>query len=272
MRIAVISDLHLGRGDQTDRGRGHDEALLRFLDYLEADHEMIVLLGDIWEMLTSQWPGYQTKEAQLVKRAHPEVAQRFATGKYHYIVGNHDRTMGILEDTPKELVLTIDQMKMIFTHGHQFDIWATRLRYISEFVVWFSGWASRLGTHSVTRFFDWFHNLITGTSEGTKLGTLESKLIAMSQQRGAQLTIIGHTHLPGIFRSEGHLLVNSGHCLCGTFHFVSIDTHDAEVGVYRVDQMTSDQTDEWDIYLIDSSKITVSHQDFDQHETSNRPT
>ena len=254
MQIAVISDLHLGRGDQTDRGRGHDESLLRFLDYLEAHYEMIILLGDIWETLTSKWPGHYKKEADLAKGAHPEIAQRFTHEKYHYIVGNHDRVMGITEQIPKELVLEIDQIKIIFTHGHHFDIWATHLRYMSEFVVWFSGWAARLGTHALTRFFDWFHNLITGTSENSQLGTLESKLIESSQSRGAHLTIIGHTHVPGISRSEGHLLVNSGHCLCGSFHFVSINTQDAMVAVYRVDQM-ADHPDKWDLCSIDSSNI-----------------
>lgn len=258
MQIAVISDLHLGRGDQTDRGRGHDETLLRFLDYLEANYEMIVLLGDVWETLTSKWPGRHKKESHIVKAAHPEIAQRFTNPKYHYIVGNHDRALGIMEKLPKELVLNIDQIKIIFTHGHQFDIWSTQLRYISEFIVWFSGWAARLGTHSLIRFFDWFHNLITGTSEANTLGTLESKMIEKSQKRGAHLTIIGHTHLPGIFRKDGHLLVNSGHCLCGHFHFVSINTQDAQVGVYRVNQMIGDQADEWEICSIDSSRINHS--------------
>ena len=39
MKIAVISDLHLGRGDGSDRF-GHDDAeFLRFLDFLEGDFE-----------------------------------------------------------------------------------------------------------------------------------------------------------------------------------------------------------------------------------------
>ena len=47
MKIAVISDIHLGRGDSADRKRGHDEELLRFLDHLEAHYEKIILLATL---------------------------------------------------------------------------------------------------------------------------------------------------------------------------------------------------------------------------------
>ena len=56
MNIAVISDLHLGSDDATD-SFGHDDAeFLRFLGFLEGNFERIVLLGDIWETLTSRCP------------------------------------------------------------------------------------------------------------------------------------------------------------------------------------------------------------------------
>ena len=258
MKIAVISDLHLGRGDVTDRRRGHDKALLRFLDYLEANHEMIILLGDIWETLASRWPGVHKREVALTKSAHPELAQRFTRPQYHYIVGNHDRAVGFIEDLPLELMLDIDQIKIRFTHGHYFDVWSTRLRYVSEFVVWISGWGARLGTHALTRFFDWLHNLITGTSKVEKLGTLEVQMIEDSKRRGVDLTVIGHTHVPGIYRSEDHILANSGHCLGESIHFVSINTSEALVEVYRVDDMSSDHADDWEFSSIDASKIGAS--------------
>lgn len=259
MNIAVISDIHLGRGDRADRALGHDEALLRFLDQLEAQHELIILLGDIWETLTSRWPGLHKREARLVKRAHPELAQRFDQPQYHYIVGNHDRAVGLIEGSPHELVLEVDQLKIRFTHGHQHDIWSTRLRYIGEAVVWISGWGARLGTDALTRFFDWFHNVITGTSDLENLGTLELELIEESKARDVNLTVIGHTHLPGISRDEDHLLVNSGYCLGSVLHFVSIDTQEGRVEVYRTEttqsDLSSDLSTPWEVSLIDSSTI-----------------
>ena len=252
MNIAVISDIHLGRGDRADRKRGKDEALLRLLDYLEVHHEQIILLGDVWELLTPKWPGNPQRELRRVRAAHPELAKRFAHPPYRYVAGNHDQAVEALEGVPQEISIKIDQVHIIFTHGHQFDIWAHHLRYVGEFVVWFSAWTARLGTHALTRFFDQLHNLITGSSGDDQLGGLERKLIQQSRERHAQMTVMGHTHLPGIVEHKGHLLVNSGHCLGDSLHFVSINTEIASATVYRVQQLMNGPLDEHDLTIIDS--------------------
>jgi len=47
MKLAVISDLHLGAGDLAD-GFCHDDGeFLRFLTFLENNFERVILLGDI---------------------------------------------------------------------------------------------------------------------------------------------------------------------------------------------------------------------------------
>jgi predicted phosphodiesterase len=258
MHIAVISDIHLGRGDGADRSQGHDQALLRLLDYLEARYELIILLGDVWELLTPKWPGNPKRELRLVRAAHPELAQRFTRAPYRYIVGNHDQAVEILEGLPKEISIKADQVHMIFTHGHQFDVWAHQLRYVGEFVVWVSGWAARLGTQALTRFFDQLHNLITGASEGSQLGGLERNLIKQSRGRNAQVTVMGHTHLPGITEHDGHLLVNSGHCLGSTLHFVSLDTQRHTVTVYRIKQSVNKPLSEHDLSIVDKATLSRS--------------
>ena len=69
MKIAVISDLHLGRGDAADLF-GHDDAeFLRFLDFLEGNFERIVLLGDIFETLTCPRPLAQRRELVAAREA-----------------------------------------------------------------------------------------------------------------------------------------------------------------------------------------------------------
>ena len=258
MNIAVISDIHLGRGDRADRRQGQDEALLRLLDYLEARYELIILLGDVWELLTPKWPGSPKRELRIVRAAHPEIARRFAGPPYRYIVGNHDQAVETLEGLPKEISLKVDHMHMIFTHGHQFDPWAHQLRYVGEFVVWISGWAARLGTQALTRFFDQLHNLITGASGDNQLGGLERKLIQQSKERNAQITVMGHTHLPGITEYKEHLLVNSGHCLGNTLHFVSVDTQNTKVTVYKVKESVKKPLNEYDLSVVDQAILPRS--------------
>ena len=256
MKIAVMSDIHLGRGDQADRRGGQDEALLRLLDYLEAHFDVIVLLGDIWELLTPKWPIFSSRELKIVQAAHPQIAHRFAQPPYHYIVGNHDRAVETLENVSKELILTVNQTQILFTHGHQFDVWAHQLRYIGECVVWISGWAARLGTQALTHFFDWAHNLITGTSKEHQLGTLEQRLIQYSQENKAQITVMGHTHLPGITQHNEHILVNSGHCLGDALHFVGIDSQSAEITVYQVNPSRTHPISLKDLKVIDHTSIS----------------
>ena len=251
MNIAVLSDIHLGRGDDADRRRGQDQELLRLLDYLEMHYDRIILLGDIWELLTPKCPGMPKRELKIVRTAHPQLAQRFTQAPYQYIAGNHDYVVEKTEGVPKELTVKLDQLSILFTHGHQFDIWSKQLRYIGELVVWTSGWAARFGTQAFTRFFDRLHNLLTGTSVNEQLSSMELKLIDQSIKHNHQVTVIGHTHLPGIIEHEGHLLVNSGHCLGSFLHFVSINTRQSLVTVYRVQQSQTEAMNENNFDIID---------------------
>ena len=74
MKIAVISDLHLGPADNTDLF-GHDDAeFLRFLQFLESNFERIVLLGDIWETLSSKVPWTPEQALRACRRAHITAA------------------------------------------------------------------------------------------------------------------------------------------------------------------------------------------------------
>ena len=94
MEIAVISDLHLGPGGAAD-GFGHDDSdFIRFLAFLEANFERIVLLGDIWETLTGSLPGDPRAELLAARLAHPEIARRLSRPVYTYIHGNHDLVAG----------------------------------------------------------------------------------------------------------------------------------------------------------------------------------
>ena len=77
MKLAVISDLHLGAGDLAD-GFGHDDGdFLRFLTFLERNFERVILLGDIWETLQSRRLGSAREELLLARATHPEIARRF---------------------------------------------------------------------------------------------------------------------------------------------------------------------------------------------------
>lgn len=224
MKIAVISDLHLGRGDAADRF-GHDDAeFLRFLDYLEGDFERIVLLGDIYETLTSPIPLAQVEELAEAKAAHAEIAARFATSRYRYIHGNHDLVAGHVDAAPSSLELTVDGTKLLFTHGHHHDWMIRRLRWLSEAGVWAGGWLLRMGVESVMRFFDRMDNVLAGVSHDPKLCSFQRWAVANAEARDADIVVTGHTHV-GVRAEHGErLFLNSGSCAQGKFSYLSLDT------------------------------------------------
>ncbi len=143
MKLAVISDLHLGSGDLAD-GFGHDDGeFLRFLTFLEGNFERVVLLGDIWETLQSRRWASARQELDLAKAAHPEIARRFEGPKYSYVHGNHDIVAGLL-GVPDELTFEADGVRLLFTHGHQNDDLIQRRQWLSELGVWLGGWIRRV--------------------------------------------------------------------------------------------------------------------------------
>ena len=54
----------------------------------------------------------------------------------------------------EEIIIDSDGLMIRLVHGHQYDPWSGPLRYISELIIWFSGWMARLGTDFFIRFFD----------------------------------------------------------------------------------------------------------------------
>jgi len=154
MRLAVISDLHLGRRDLVDHFGHDDESFVRFLRFLEGAFDRIVLLGDIYETLTSRIPQQQRAELQAARDAHPAIVRRFERPQYLYVHGNHDLVAGQALRAPEELAIEADGVRLLFTHGHRHDWIIRRVRHLSEWGVWAGAWLRRIGMHGVFRTFD----------------------------------------------------------------------------------------------------------------------
>ena len=231
MKIAVISDLHLGRGDAADRFGHDDTAFLRFLTMLEDNFERIVLLGDIYETLTSPRPLAQIDELQASRDAHREITERFSGDRYRYIHGNHDLVAAHVDGTPSALELSIDGTKILFTHGHHHDWMIRHLRWLSETGVWAGGWLLRMGISSVIRFFDRLDNVLAGVSRDPHACSFQRWAIAQAEARDADIVVTGHTHV-GIRAEHGdRLFLNSGSCAQGKFSFLSLDTRAGDYAV-----------------------------------------
>ena len=172
MKIAVISDLHLGRRDAVDHFGHEDSRFLEFLRFLESEFERIVLLGDIYETLTSRAPYQQVAELAAARAAHPELVRRFASPKYQYVHGNHDLITARTEAAPERWVVEADGVKLLFTHGHGHDWIIRRARFLSEWGVWLGAWLRRVGLSPVFHAFDRWDAALRGAAhpEGRPAG------------------------------------------------------------------------------------------------------
>jgi UDP-2,3-diacylglucosamine pyrophosphatase LpxH len=232
MEIAVISDLHLGPGGAAD-GFGHDDSdFIRFLAFLEANFERIVLLGDIWETLTGSVPGDPAAEFLLARNAHPEIAQRLSGPRYTYIHGNHDLVAGAVIAAPDEVALEADGVRVLFTHGHQGDPFIVRRRWLSELGVWLGGWIRRLGLASLYRLLNSVDEWRAGASADSTLCAFQREWVGQAARRDLDIVVTGHTHIAARAEHGSRLYLNSGSCSDGNLSFLAMDTRRASYTVH----------------------------------------
>lgn len=232
MKIAVISDLHLGPGDRTDLFLHEDQQFLRFLDHLEANFERIILLGDIWETLTPAWPLDPVQALRKAREGHPEIARRFERPRYSYVHGNHDLVAGASEATPEEIVLTHGSTRLLFVHGHHHDVLIRRARWLSELGVWLGGWLLRAGMRSMHRLFDTLDQVRSGIAVEPERCTFQKWALSAARSRGADVIVTGHTHVALRSEHPDALFLNSGSCSNGRFSFLALDPARGEYGVH----------------------------------------
>lgn len=228
MKIAVISDLHLGNGTRSDQF-GHDEAtFLRFLDHLEDNFERVVLLGDIYETLTTRG-GAQVGELLRCKRAHAAIVERFERPTYRYLHGNHDLVAGHVDQAPDALHLNVDGQRIVFMHGHQFDWVVKKARGFSEWCAWLSGWLAKMGMKPVIKAAHAVERLLIGGDKAdpsalAPTDRFQRAAMSFAHTRGADIVVTGHTHHGIVAPFGDRLFLNSGACEGGAFSFLSMDT------------------------------------------------
>ena len=196
MEIAVISDLHLGRGDRIDPFQGRDAELIRFLYHLDLSFERIILLGDIFETLTGAGWGDPCLEFAACGAAHPEAVRRlFERSADTYVHGNHDWVAGSLVGAPAELELQTDGMRLLFLHGHPYDWIFRRAWRTSEFLVCLGGHIQRLGLQRLHRLFAAADRAFRGASAVPDRCRFQRWALAVAAARGCDAVITGHTHI-----------------------------------------------------------------------------
>jgi predicted phosphodiesterase len=230
VKIAVLSDLHLGASGRVDRF-GHDDAqFLRFLDFLEGSFERIVLLGDVLELLHGTLPGFFRQQVERVRAAHPAIFARIMGPRYTYVHGNHDLASGRLLGAPSELVIDAGTTRLLFLHGHQADFIVRNVYAFSAFCSWVGGMIERMvGARLARALDDVDHLLFKVATEGAC--PFQAWAIQQAVRASTDVVVTGHTHRAVVATHGDRIFMNSGTCSRGNYDFLAIDT---DRGDYQV--------------------------------------
>lgn len=235
MRIAALSDFHIGARGYTDEFRHREADFLAFLDSLEQTHDRIVLVGDIYQTEHALLPGNTAAAAQLARAQArmPALCERLRGPQYHYLHGNHDAVAGKALAAPETLHLHADDFTIVFIHGHQFDPIFQRARAAAQAATWFTGRLRRAGLRPIAQWFEGRDIAIKHTRFGHIDGPYARAARTLLRDHAADLVVMGHTHVPHLHELPEGRVVNTGSCSRGRRTHVSIDTATGSVTIHR---------------------------------------
>ncbi len=234
MRIAALSDFHIGARRHTD-GFLHDEDRFGgFLDELEAEHDKVVLLGDIYQTDHALVPtaGAARRMLDRARRRLPTLRERFDRPPYVHVFGNHDAIAGPALGAPERLRMP-GRFPVLFTHGHQYDPIAVKAPWVANMGTWTTGRLRAVGLRPVAWWLELRDVSIKDQRFGGELGPYARGAHALAAEHGVSIVVMGHTHVPGITPIEAGVMVNTGTCSGGRTMWASIDTEAGTVTVHR---------------------------------------
>ena len=225
VRIAAISDLHIGVSARHDEF-GHDlRRFEAFLDALEAEHDKVVLLGDIYQTDHVVWPSRSRRWAHLsrARRRAEVLSRRFEAEPYVYVFGNHDSVAAEQLGAPETVRLQGRAAAALFIHGHQFDPVAVRASWAADLGTWATGRLRALGLRPLARYLEGRDVAIKDRRFSGEDGPYVSAGRSLAAAHEVQIVVMGHTHCPRLDPIRGGVVLNTGTCSGGRFSHVSLD-------------------------------------------------
>lgn len=234
MRIAALSDFHIGARHHTD-GFRHDLArFVRFLERLEAEHDTIVLLGDIYQTDHALVPTASAARRMLdaARRRVPALTERFATAPYVHVHGNHDAIAGAALGAPERLRLP-GRFPVLLIHGHQFDPVAVRAQWAADLGTWSTGRLRAVGLRPLAWWLEQRDVAIKHQRFRGPQGPYARGAQQLVHEHAVPIVVMGHTHCPDITPLRPGVMVNTGTCSGGRTMWAGIDTERGTIEVHE---------------------------------------
>ncbi len=231
MRLAALSDLHIGLDGRTD-AFGHETAAFgSFLDDLLATHDRLVLLGDVFTADHAAVWGASFARAQLLRilARVPWLADRLADPRVHYVHGNHDVVARDVLGAAERVELQGARFRVLFVHGHQFDPVARRALRLAQAGTWATG---RLRAARAPALAQWLEDRDVAIKDARfrgAQGPYARAADALCSETGVAAVVMGHTHAARVDVVQHGLSLNTGTCSGGRREMISLDL-DSGVG------------------------------------------
>lgn len=206
MRIAVISDLHIGADDFSPTGFGE------FLDHLEREHDEIILLGDVFECYFPVLPWRALAEYDRFDRLHRDITHRFRSAKYTILSGNHDVVVRRARGIPSRTARGRPGYRIWLSHGHENEsAFRSSLRArLVELYMWLVYRLKRVGLPALYHYsyrMDYELNMKDG-------GAAHLNAARALVQGGYDVVVFGHTHVARhVELRGGGTYINTGDCV-----------------------------------------------------------
>lgn len=223
MKIKILSDLHIGKGDGADIFKFDENKFLERLKKWEDTFDYIVFNGDTWDCWHSNDINEQEEEFFRINAYRPTLMSyllRNEKGKFIFLVGNHDDVV-----KQKELISMFENFlweiggkRIWIEHGHKTDNANYKFAFIGKFVAWLIGWLQRLGWRSADTDLDKGNN----SSSDPELYKKYAKVLAKTYK--ANVVVLGHTHKEMIILlDENPVYINSGSLCNRTAFFPTVE-------------------------------------------------
>ena len=225
MRVAALSDLHVGLEPNTDAFCHASDAFAGFFDDLLAEHDRVVLLGDVVTADHAAIWGARFARTHLrrILTAHAWLADRIAHPRVIYVHGNHDLAARNVLGAAERVVLGEGRCRVMFVHGHQFDPIAVHALPLAHLGTWTTGRLRALGLRRVAQWFEDRDVEIKDVRFRGPRGPYATAADMLCRDAGVQAVVMGHTHAARLDRVEHGLSLNTGSCSLGRHQYVSLD-------------------------------------------------
>lgn len=225
MRVAALSDFHIGLSGRTDAFGHVPEAFAAFLDRLLDTHDHVVLLGDVFTAdHAAVWGrAFACAHLRRILTRTGWLTDRLADPRVHYVHGNHDLAAGDVLGAAERLVLGSGSLRVLFVHGHQFDPVARRALRLAQAGTWATGRMRAAGARRIAQWFEDRDVEIKDARFRGAHGPYAQAANALCRDADVRAVVMGHTHAARVDIVEHGLSLNTGTCSGGRRELVSLD-------------------------------------------------